>query len=68
MSNSPSPLRPDALLVRSPDQVFGEIDGKVVLMSIENGEYYNLNAVGSRVWELLATPRSLKELVARLET
>ncbi|ETJ15853.1 hypothetical protein Q604_UNBc4C00183G0002, partial [human gut metagenome] len=28
------------------------IDGETVMMDIENGEYYALNEVGTRVWEL----------------
>ena len=27
------------------------IDGETVMMDIENGEYYALNEVGTRVWE-----------------
>jgi hypothetical protein len=46
-------LRPETTIVRSPDQVSGDLDGKVVLLSIENGEYYNMNEVGSRIWALL---------------
>ena len=36
------------------------------MMSVELGTYFNLNAVGSRIWELLASPRTLDELVGEL--
>ena len=65
MSDLPS-LSLMSVVVRSPDQVSGALDGKVVLLSIENGEYYNLNEVGSRIWELLEQPRSVAELIERL--
>jgi hypothetical protein len=66
MSELP-PLGLFSVVVRSPDQVSGALDGKVVLLSIENGEYYNLNEVGSRIWELLEQPVAVADLVARLQ-
>jgi Coenzyme PQQ synthesis protein D (PqqD) len=64
---SPDPLLSSATrIVRSPDQVSGDIDGKVVLLSIENGEYYNMNDVGSRIWALLENPIAVGALVDRL--
>jgi hypothetical protein len=34
----------------------------MVMMSVDAGRYYGLNAVASRIWELLDTPRSASEL------
>lgn len=59
-------ISPTTSIVRSLDQVSGDLDGKVVLLSIENGEYYNLNEVGSRIWTLLEKPTTPAELVERL--
>jgi Coenzyme PQQ synthesis protein D (PqqD) len=56
-------LTPQTAVVRSPDQVSGDLDGKVVLLSIENGEYYNLNEVGSRIWALLEKPMTVAALI-----
>ena len=36
------------------------------MMSIEAGRYYGLNAVGSRIWELLDTPMSVAGLCRRI--
>ena len=55
-----------SVIVRSPDQVSGDLDGKVVLLSIENGEYYNMNEVGSRIWTLLEKPMMVAALLDRL--
>jgi len=49
--------------VRSSDQVFVKIDGDLVMMSIERGEYYGITGVGSRIWELLATPITVADIV-----
>ncbi len=39
-----------------------ELDDEIVLMHVESGKYYSLNAVGSAVWKQLSSPRSLSEL------
>jgi hypothetical protein len=59
-------IGPDTVLQRKPDLLFNQIDGEVVMLSIENSEYYGMDQVGSRIWELLAKPLHFKELVAKL--
>lgn len=59
-------ITPDTVLQRKSDLLFNEIDGEVVMLSIENSEYYGMDKVGSRIWELLEQPVSFKELVAKL--
>jgi hypothetical protein len=44
-----------------------EFEGKVILLHIENGEYYNLNETGSDLWGYLAEPKTLDELVKLIE-
>lgn len=61
-------LQPDTLIVRSPEQISGELDGRVVLLSIENGEYYDMNKAGSRIWTLLEKPMAVNALVDQLLT
>lgn len=64
--SSESALNLQSTVVRSPDQVSGDLDGKVVLLSIENGEYYNMNEVGSRIWALLEKPMTASALIEAL--
>ena len=59
-------ITPETILQRKGDMLFNEIDGEVVMLSIENSEYYGMDKVGSRIWELLEQPVSFKDLVARL--
>lgn len=59
-------LASQSVIVRSPDQVSGDLDGRVVLLSIANGEYYNMNEVGSRIWALLEKPMTVAALIDRL--
>jgi Coenzyme PQQ synthesis protein D (PqqD) len=53
-------------VVRSPEQTSGEIDGQVVMLSVESGHYYSMNEQGSRIWELLGAPHVVSDLIDRL--
>lgn len=51
---------------RNPEMISSNMDGETVMMSIENGEYYGLNNIGTRIWELLEKKISLSDLIAQL--
>lgn len=55
-------LEMNSLIVRNPDLISTDMDGDTVMMSIESGEYYGINGVGSRIWELLDKPTTLSEI------
>ena len=38
----------------------------MVLLDIDSGEYYALNSVGSRVWELCDGTRSVSEVISAI--
>jgi hypothetical protein len=59
-------IGPDTLLQRKGDLLFNQIDGEVVMLSVENSEYYGMDRVGSRIWELLEKPLTFKQLVGAL--
>jgi hypothetical protein len=48
---------------RNPDLLSVEMDGDLVMMSIESGDYFGVSGIGPRIWELIETPRSFGELV-----
>lgn len=54
-------------LVRDNSLTTAELDEEVVMLSLETSRYYGLNPIGSRIWELLAQPRTIAELCATLE-
>ena len=56
-------LTSSTLTTRNPNLVAADIDGDLVMMSIEQGEYFGITGVGSRVWELLATPITVADIV-----
>lgn len=57
-----------APLLRSPDIIASEVDGELVLVSIQDGKYFGLDAVGSEIWRLLEEPRSSAALVEALQS
>ncbi len=36
-----------------PDVVWRDVDGEIVLLNVVTGQYFGLDLVGSRVWQLL---------------
>lgn len=56
----------DSVVRQNGDLVTSDIDGEVVMMSIENGEYYGMDLIGSRIWELLTEPCKVSLLVDNL--
>jgi hypothetical protein len=57
---------PDLLItdaVRVPDDViFRELNGEAVLLNLENGTYFGLNSVGTRIWQLCEQHAFLREV------
>lgn len=43
-----------------------ELDGETVMMDMERGNYFMLNPVGSRIWELIEKPVSVEEIIHQL--
>jgi hypothetical protein len=59
------------MLKPSSDVAFREMDGEAVLLDLSTGTYFGLNAVGTRVWQLLADghdrPRIVETLAAEFD-
>ena len=56
----------DNIITQADDLVSTEIDGEVVLMSIENGDYYGFEKILSRIWEIIETPTAVSDLIGQL--
>ena len=61
-----SALNLDSTVVHHPGIVAADMDGETVMMSIEAGEYYGLNDVGTYLWEFMAEPIAIKSLCQRV--
>ena len=62
------PAGPDAAVAstsrvsRNEAIVFTDLDDTIVMMDIDEGQYYELDPVGARIWSLLETDRSAADL------
>jgi hypothetical protein len=54
------------VISRSPAVLTAEVDGEIVMMSIEQGRYFGLDDIGSDIWKRLEQPCSFVTLVDRL--
>jgi hypothetical protein len=43
-----------------------EIDGRVIVLSLEAASYFDLNKVASEIWGMLSAPRSVEEILQEL--
>lgn len=50
------------VLRRTEGHVSAELEGLVVLLSVETGNYYNLNGVGSDIWRQVDGQRTVKDI------
>ena len=52
---------------RIPDEViFRELDGEAVVLNLDTGIYFGLDAVGTRIWRLLVERKPLKAVLDSL--
>ena len=52
---------------RIPDEViFRELDGEAVVLNLDTGIYFGLDAVGTRIWRLLEERKPLKAVLDTL--
>jgi hypothetical protein len=59
-------LEPNAVLRRSDGHVSAPLQDTLVMMDIDAGKYYLLDDIASLVWERLASPTPVPDLVAEL--
>ena len=59
-------ITPGSMVVVTGDQVSSDVGGEVAILDLGSGRYYGLDAVGARVWELVQTPRTVREVEATL--
>ena len=43
-----------------------DMDGDLVMMDLEKGEYYGISGIGSDIWDILESPKSLREISDRI--
>lgn len=61
------PLSATTVIVRSEDPLSAVVDGEVILMSPSRDCYIGMNPTASAVWQRLAAPVRVADLVAGLQ-
>jgi hypothetical protein len=59
-------LSKETTIVQSPGNIISDMDGETVMMSIDNGKYYNLGTIGGCIWGNIKTPISIQQLISKL--
>ncbi|MEG0307049.1 MAG: lasso peptide biosynthesis PqqD family chaperone [Clostridium sp.] len=53
----------EATIARNLEIDATDLDGEVVMMNMEKGEYFMMNEVGSRIWEIIEEPRTVTSVI-----
>ncbi|MBV7333090.1 PqqD family protein [Chloroflexi bacterium TSY] len=59
---SESPLSHNSIFTISASVVASELDGEVILLDVQSGNYYGLKNVGVFVWQMLKNDASFDEM------
>lgn len=54
------------LIIRDDSPITADIDGEIIMMSLERSNYYGLGEIGSHIWALLEAPQTLEQICATL--
>ncbi len=56
----------DQTISLSPDVISQEVSGETVLMDLESENYYGLDEVGTRIWQLIGQTNDLRVIYQTL--
>lgn len=59
-------LNGENIVVQNKEIDVSDLNGEKVMMDIDKGEYFSLNSLGSRIWELIDTPKRISDIVDTL--
>lgn len=52
----------DSILVRDPTLAAADLNGRVVVLSVNAGTYVSFNGVASEIWRMLSEPRRVGDI------
>ena len=56
----------DTYIKRNNEVFASEIDEEIVMMNIQSGKYFGMDAIGSRIWELIDEKIRVKDIISTL--
>lgn len=54
------------MVVATDDQVSTKVGDEIVILGMQDGMYYGLDAVGARVWPMIEAPARVADIVSAL--
>jgi hypothetical protein len=61
-----SKITSNSILIRVQKTISSEIDGEVVILSVDNSAYLCLNKVGSEIWNFLESPHTFAQIIEHM--
>ena len=58
----------DSVITKNTEIDDTDLDGEKVMMNLDKGEYFMMNEVGSRIWEIISEPINVKGIVDTLRS
>jgi hypothetical protein len=56
----------ETIVLKNSNLISSNIDEEIVMMSFKNNEYYGMNKAGSRIWQIIEEPTSVKVIIQAL--
>jgi len=56
----------DTVVVQKSEIDTTDIDGEKAMINLEKGQYFVINGIGSRIWDIISEPCYIKEIVSDL--
>jgi len=57
----------DVLVTQAIGIVAADMDGEKVMLNIDDGKYFGMDSIGSRIWELIERQHSVRDVVRLLQ-
>lgn len=67
MANNLAHIDEDATVSVAENQVSSDLDGESVVLDLDQGIYYGMNELGSRVWQIIQNPVSVQEIIVTVQ-
>ena len=62
----PVDIKLNSMIIRNTEIDDTDLDGEKVMMNLDKGQYFMMNEVGSRIWEIASEPKTVEEIVRAL--
>lgn len=56
----------DSIIFKKEEIDDSDLDGEKVMMNLDKGQYFMMNSVGSRIWEIINEPISVRDIICIL--